>query len=333
MNDCQIDEFDTFYFSLCVYFSNERHIRPRLFTEYITTHKPHLTRVYTMFRTAYSRFLKVQASSQLSSSLYSSTIPKYSLNQRQFSTVPFINFQVNKRNYSVESKRDYRNESEFEEEVKKGIKTSFEQDFEIQERFLSRTKKEWRIPESEAKVPKVIGPIIFLVGIGAITFLGASWWTVKRTGDIVEKAEKSQNQLPIIHENFSMISKGCQDASWGKFAEQDLRVVSQANSFWQKMIRKTEEYCERNNKSDSFKKMIISFIRYPADISLSIREEQKATLPILAVSTAIFLTVNACRTGTLNSKTLNLLEVTLFISRLSTDYILSQLQHSHILEL
>ncbi|PWN31708.1 uncharacterized protein FA14DRAFT_192781 [Meira miltonrushii] len=267
-----------------------------------------------MFRTACSRLLTSRPNVHISAQISSSIQPRHlsrSLIDCHHSRVALLKhhnkgaqhyafLRDSARKYSTPTGPHCKVNLDDEKELERELKREFDRDFERQESlsFLTMQQKKWQLPESEAKPPKVIRPILFFVGIGAISILAAACWTVKKTGDMVENAEKLELLFPMFHQVYPLAPTGSKEASWGRFNEEELRFLVHANERFQTFLTRAKRrlWYNKMNILEAYQDALEMILSYSSSIYLALRDEQKAAIPILAVTTALFFTFKAGKT-------------------------------------
>lgn len=170
---------------------------------------------------------------------------------------------------------------------------------EAAERNRVDQQEDWRIPESEAKPPKIIKPILYLFAVGTAAYLWAAWKTVKETKAIAKDIREGSDVFGDFTSFLSARLSGDDNGASGGISEAQLRSASKhelaVRLGWR--MQWLMGWCDQLYIPKGAKQAIGSAYLSLADGYLNLPEDKFVTVPVLACTTAVFLALNISRTG------------------------------------
>lgn len=170
---------------------------------------------------------------------------------------------------------------------------------EAVERNLIEEQEDWRIPESEAKPPKVIQPILYLLAVGIGAYTWAAWKTVKETKSIADDIREGSDIFGDFTSFLSSRLSGDERGASGGISETQLRSARRHEQAvrlgWR--MQWLMGWCDQLYIPKGAQQAIGSAYLSVADWYLSLPEEKLVTVPVLACTSAVFLTLTLSRTG------------------------------------
>ncbi|PWN31712.1 uncharacterized protein FA14DRAFT_192784 [Meira miltonrushii] len=197
-----------------------------------------------------------------------------------------------------------RQQSTFVGEPSKQIDVKIESEIHKNELQLTDQQKEWRLPEEEAQTPEVIRPLLYFLGVGAVSFGFAGWLSVKDTRKAVENAKRQSEHLRDLHDKYPVGESADKDAYWGPINEADLRVIEKTNLIERRIARIEwlQYWANALHLPERFQKRTLK--RYNDDKELY-SDAEISVLPIIAFTAVVFIGIKLSRTGVLGKNAFN----------------------------
>ncbi|PWN31709.1 uncharacterized protein FA14DRAFT_158522 [Meira miltonrushii] len=189
--------------------------------------------------------------------------------------------QQSRRSYSTDSKRE-----------NKDLPWILIDEAEVQ--------KEWKLPESEYEVPRVIRPILFFVGVGSFSFIFFAYITVKDTEDAMKYEIAKKDKLALA---FFFILFGFEKFPlWFFLDADDPRYRAKAGMIVRSLLyfHRPEEGWEENQSPTIYSRASDSFTYFSL-----IAREGLISLPVQILSFTLFIGILACRGGRSKNSAIN----------------------------
>ncbi|PWN31715.1 uncharacterized protein FA14DRAFT_162631 [Meira miltonrushii] len=166
-------------------------------------------------------------------------------------------------------------------------------------------QEDWRIPESEAKPPKILEPILYLFVAGATAYTWAAWKTVKETKAIANGIREGSDVFGDFTSFLSARLSGDDKGASGGISEAQLRSARRhelaVRLGWR--MQWLMGWCDQLYLPKGAKQAIGSAYLTVADWYLKLPEDKLVTVPVLACTTVVFLALNFSRTGAFGKNT------------------------------